>query len=552
MRTLTRLLEPWRRLRINMREQPLSYRVLGATLLWSLLVTTVAVALQLYGAWRSEITQIEGRLDDVESGYVPSLVASLWSVDQSQIELMLEGILRLPEITGVRLEAIGEAPIERGVVAVEDALMVRGYALVHHGERVEDLGRLQVTVSGAGVMRRLRERALGIVASQAISIFLVSLFVLAWFQRRVNRHLRTMAGYTRQLDVSRLGVPLALDRVRASANPDEIEQVADAINRMRERLLSDIDARSRAEAEVQRHRDHLEELVSERTAELERQTQQLELQSSQLRQARDHAELALTRLQTAQQQLVESEKMASLGQLVAGVAHEVNTPLGVALTASSYLQQQALELRQDLGSGRLTGSKVAAYVEAAGQSSQLILSNLERAARLVQSFKQVSVDRTSDGRRQFEMLSFAEALVDSLHTLWRQRAIEVRLHCPPGLKMDSFPGALGSVLTNLVQNALVHAFDASHSGHIDIDIAAADGDSVILSVRDDGAGIDAEHLSKIFEPFYTTRRGQGGTGLGLHVVYNLVTQKLGGRVDVSSSKGQGSCFRVQLPCRAPQ
>lgn len=548
---LSTLMTPLHWLRRNMREQPLSYRVLASTLLWSVLVTTLAVTVQLYAAWRSEVAQIERRLGEIESGYVPSLTASLWSVDRAQVELMLDGILRLPEIGGVRLIVAGEEPIVRGQIAPDDVLLARSYGLQHQGDRLFELGELQVIATRAGVVRRLHERALGIVASEAITIFLVSLFVFALFQRRINRHLRAMSAYTRQLDASRLGTPLQLDRPRASANPDEIEQVADAINRMRERLHSDIDARTRVEAELQQHRDHLEELIQERTAQLQAQTHQLERQSAELMLARDHAEQALERLQTAQQQLVESEKMASLGQLVAGVAHEVNTPLGVALTASSYQELQTQELRSELAAGALTRSSIGAFVESMSTSSELIQRNLQRAAHLVQSFKQVSVDRTSDGRRKFELNAFAEELVASLRTLWRHRSVEVSIACDSGLLMDSFPGALGSVLTNLIQNALVHAFAADAAGRIDLLIRAQGADQVLLSVSDNGAGIDADKLGKIFEPFYTTRRGQGGTGLGLHVVYNLVTQKLGGRVDVSSQRGAGSCFRVVLPRCAP-
>ncbi len=543
------LLKPVRALRSNMRDQPLSYRVLASTLLWSLLVTTVAVGAQLYISWRADLAQIQARLDEIEKTYVPSLVASLWSVDNAQVELLLDGILRLPEISAVALTSPDAAPIVRG--QTEDVLLQRSYALKRDGERAFDLGQLQVSAGRAGLLQGLRERALGIVASEAMTIFLVSMFVFALIQRRVNRHLRLMSTYARRLDVTRLGVPLILDRPRASGNPDEIEQVADAINRMRERLHSDIEARSRAEAEVQQHRDHLEELVSMRTAELQSKTQQLELQSDELRQARDRAELTLARLQTAQQQLVESVKMASLGQLVAGVAHEVNTPLGVALTASSFLEDQAQDMRRAMLEGALSRGALNGFVDTMAKSSELIQQNLQRAAHLIQSFKQVSVDRTSDGRRQFEVASFADALVASLRTLWRHRRIEVRVHCEAELKMDSFPGALGSVLTNLIQNALVHAFAANDEGVIEMQIEAHGAERLLLTVRDNGAGIEAQNLNKIFEPFYTTKRGQGGTGLGLHLVYNLVTQKLGGRVEVSSVKGTGSCFRVDLPRCAP-
>lgn len=535
---------PLQRLRRNLREQPLSYRVLGLTLLWSLLVTTLAAAWQLHAAWRSEHAEIQRRLGDIEQGYVPSLSASLWAVDRVQVDLMLDGIERLPGVAGLRLQFEDEVPLLRGRPGADGALMVRSYPLVHRAERDYELGRLEVTIGRDGVLARLRERALGIVVGEALTIFLVSLFVFALFQLRVNRHLRTMAGYARGLDASRLDRPLLLGRTRSRGHPDEIEQVADAINRMRERLLQDIEARTRAEAELGRHREHLEELVAERTRRLQEQSRELEL-------ARDRAEGALARLTAAQQQLVESEKMASLGQLVAGVAHEVNTPLGVALTASSYLELQALELARAAEAGQLGRESVLGQAATLRSSAALVQQNLERAARLVQSFKQVSVDRSADDRRVFELRAFAEGLVASLRSLWSRRRIDVRLRCPPGLQMHSYPGALGAVLTNLIQNALVHAYGEHDAGVIEIEIDPADDDHLRICVRDRGAGIAATHLAHIFEPFYTTRRGQGGTGLGLHVVYNQVTQKLGGRVEVSSSCGDGAEFRLILPRVAP-
>jgi len=534
----------WQRFRRNLHEQPLSWRVLALTLAFSLLVTTLAALWQLHAAWRSEQAEIERRLGDIAQGYVPSLAASLWAVDRAQVALMLDGIQRLPGVSGVTLVADGEAPVLRGDPRADSALALRRYPLVHRAEREYVLGELEVRIGRADVVKRLQERALGIVAGEAVTIFLVSLFVFALFQRRVNRHLRKLAVYTRELDASRLDVPLVLDRARSSRGPDEIEQVADAIERMRLSLLEDIAALGRAEAELSRHREHLEELVGERT-------RALEAQSVELREARDRAQATLARLQSTQQQLVESEKMASLGQLVAGVAHEVNTPLGVALTASSFVEVQALELSRAVESGQLSRSSVLDLSASLRHSAMLIVQNLERAAHLVQSFKQVSVDRSSDGRREFEVLGFAQALLASLHSLWRNRPIEVHLACPPGLQMDSFPGALGSVLTHLIQNALEHAYAAAQAGSIDIGFSAPAVDQILLEVRDCGAGIGAESLARIFEPFYTTRRGQGGTGLGLHVVYNLITQKLGGRVEVSSTHGAGSVFRVTLPRVAP-
>jgi signal transduction histidine kinase len=286
-----------------------------------------------------------------------------------------------------------------------------------------------------------------------------------------------------------------------------------------------------------RIRERLERTVSERTAQLET--------------AKHAAESALVDLRAAQRHLVEAEKMASLGQLVAGVAHEANTPLGVALTANSYLQTLLRDLRKSVDSGGVTNEAIAQFLATAEQSTSMVGSNLERAARLVQSFKQVSVDRSSEGRRRFDLKTFLQELITSLASMWRHRSISVIVNCEAGLTLDSFPGSLSQALSNLIQNALVHAYAEDQSGTLRIDCAESSSGRFQVRVSDDGSGIAPEHLEKIFEPFFTTRRNRGGTGLGLHVVYNLVTHKLGGTVRVESSLGEGSQFLIEIPGVAP-
>lgn len=287
-----------------------------------------------------------------------------------------------------------------------------------------------------------------------------------------------------------------------------------------------------------RYATRLELEVSERTA--------------QLSQAKESAEQALERLQAAQQQLVQSEKMASLGQLVAGVAHEVNTPLGVALTASSFLGVRAHTVTGEFDAGRLRKSELRGFLGEAEESTEMIERNLNRAAHLITSFKKVSVDRTSDGRRKFRLDDTIEDLVESLALTWKRRPITLTLDCPENLELDSFPGALGQVLTNLIQNTLLHAFEAEQPGTIAIRVRELDASAIELQFRDDGKGVGVAELGKIFEPFYTTKRNQGGTGLGLHVTWNLVSQKLGGSVSAVSAPGEGLAFTMRLPRIAPE
>jgi signal transduction histidine kinase/ligand-binding sensor domain-containing protein len=268
-------------------------------------------------------------------------------------------------------------------------------------------------------------------------------------------------------------------------------------------------------------------------------------------QARLRAEQALAELQAAQQELVRAEKLSALGQLVSGVAHEVNTPLGVAVTASSHLSSAVRCLRRKLQSGPLGRREFEDFMTASEEASELVQRNLERASELIRSFKQVSVDRSSDGRREFELAGFLAELTASLRLLWKHRPVSLHIDCAPDLRLDSFPGALGQVLTNLVQNALLHAFEEGAGGQMRIVARALSPEHILLQFADDGRGMSAADAQRVFEPFFTTRRGRGGTGLGLHIVHNLVCEKLGGSIRLHSAPGQGSQFEIEIPIRAP-
>jgi signal transduction histidine kinase/ligand-binding sensor domain-containing protein len=290
-------------------------------------------------------------------------------------------------------------------------------------------------------------------------------------------------------------------------------------------------------ARIRRKAQQLQKLVDRRTAELML--------------AKEGAEVALQHLQTAQRELVAREKMASLGQLVAGVAHEINTPVGVALTASSFLGERSEALQKQLQQGQLSRSDLSSFISQAFEASAMIGSNLARASDLVRSFKQVSVDRSSDDRRRFNLSECLKSVVNSLQLTWKRRPVQLELHCPPDIEMESFPGALGQVITNLIQNALFHAFSEGRPGTMQISAWRVKDTLIALRFVDDGDGISAEDLARIFEPFYTTKRAQGGSGLGLHIVYNLVTVQLGGQIEAHGAPGAGMRFEITLPLVAP-
>jgi predicted ATPase/signal transduction histidine kinase len=251
-------------------------------------------------------------------------------------------------------------------------------------------------------------------------------------------------------------------------------------------------------------------------------------------------------LQDAQKQLVEAEKMASLGQLVAGVAHEINTPIGVSYTAVTHFSRQTQRLVQAFQAGQIKKSDMTEFFSLAGETNEQLITNLSRASKLIQSFKQVAVDQSFDGARQFDLAEYLNELTVSLQPAVRKAGHSTRLSCPSGISMKSFPGALAQVLTNLIMNTLMHAFDGIQGGVIEVTATQADN-QIELSCRDNGVGIPDDVQPKIFDPFFTTRRSSGGSGLGLHIVYNLVTQKLHGRIACESKVGEGTTFRITLP-----
>ncbi|CAN1210255.1 histidine kinase [Tumidithrix helvetica PCC 7403] len=257
-------------------------------------------------------------------------------------------------------------------------------------------------------------------------------------------------------------------------------------------------------------------------------------------------EQAFNDLTLMQDKLVEVETMAALGGLVAGVAHEINTPVGTSITLASTLMDVTQALLQAIALGQLRRSHLADYLETASESTRLILSNLMRAGELVQSFKQVAVDRSGLEKRLFNVKQYLEEVIVSLSPQFKQTLHRITVEGDRDLEIQSYPGALAQVATNLVTNSLTHAYLPQEKGHLKFDVRQRN-DRAIVCYSDDGCGMSAEVLSKVFEPFFTTTREKGGTGLGLHIAYNLVTQKLQGRIDVQSEIAQGTQFTIALP-----
>jgi len=332
-------------------------------------------------------------------------------------------------------------------------------------------------------------------------------------------------------------------------------------------FLSSIKQRKNAEQALQQAHDNLETKIEQRTHELSSLNQELiamneELQSTNWEleneiagRRRIEAELsssnqkltqAIDELQTMQVYLVESAKMAALGNLVAGIAHEINTPVGVSLTGASHLQELTTNFTKLCMYGTPRRQDLMDYLKELHESSTIILKNLERAGKLIQSFKQVSADQSSEMPRVFKVRNYLEEIILSIQPQLKKTNHHITLECDETLSMDSFPGALSQIVTNLIMNSVIHAYSPGDHGNITICAKIKDKHLVLL-YTDDGKGMNDHVLSKIFDPFYTTKRGYGGTGLGLHVVYNIVTQQFKGTINCESKPGQGAAFHICLP-----
>lgn len=268
---------------------------------------------------------------------------------------------------------------------------------------------------------------------------------------------------------------------------------------------------------------------------------------SELLKAKQKAEEALQLQRMLQNELVQAEKLAALGGLVAGVAHEVNTPVGITLSAATHLSSETKKIGALYRAGELTEEELTEYFATAQQASQIMTINSRRAADLIHSFKQITADQAGGEMRNFDLADYLHEILLSVGPKLRKHNVTVRTDCPAGILLHGLPGALVQVLTNLIMNSLLHGYNEDQPGQIDIS-AHDTGGNIELIYHDDGKGIPLEFHHKIFDPFFTTARGKGGTGLGLHIVYNIVTQILHGGIKMKSEPGQGTTFILHFPC----
>ncbi len=648
----------WHKLALNKGTNSLSLRMLSYILICSTLLAFIITLIQLRYDYKQDVDVIEESIAQIEVSFLQPIAASLWNLDEEQVEVQIEGIMNLPNMQYVLVKEIlgsSEVPLLARGRSADHYDLSQEFELIYQGEMV---GKLFVAASLQQVYQRLWQKAILILISQTIKTLVVSIGILFIIYYIIVRHLNTIVDYTRNLDLDNLGAPLKLD-INGKPRNDELGELVNTLNQMTLKIDHEFAQKLKATDQLAHERDfsatvinasnavivtldnqlnvltanpagvmltgfHQDELVGQNWLSVFIDNDMREKIENDLRQLRviQDQELTLTdqannqytllwtfvpfyegnhvsrmiafgydvtplkrveneikklndeleqkvksrterleesnlqlasafdKLKNAQQSLVEAEKMASLGGLVAGVAHEINTPIGISVTAASYLQEQGNQLKKSIESGKLSRKFMNELIQNLNQSTELLLNNLRRASDLISSFKQVAVDQSSEACYTFNLNENVNQVITSLGHKIRRSGCEIVVDCPNDLELYSFPGSFTQIYSNLILNSVKHGFeDWDGEKRISISIQK-ENDQLHIDYRDSGRGVDSDIAKRIFDPFVTSKRGQGGSGLGTHIVYNLVVQLLKGHIAFDSELGEGVHFSIRIPYQA--
>ena len=492
-------------------------RELFFALVLSLVIPGIVAGMSMiyFNLQRTVVTEMHARAEKLADLLQAGMVIPLWEMAPDLGKPLIEAIATDPAVEMIEVSDIQNKRVlsfhHETKSEFDPISVVR--PIVRDGEVLGEV-RLSYTITAAvNQAKRSALRLSGIVALQ----LLATLALLgAWLSKRVLKPLETLRR--------------SADRIAGG----DLHSKVPALQHDEFGLLS---------AQLDAMRNSLAQSLSQMEVRVEKRTREL-------REVNTRLQATLDDLQRMQNRLVQSEKLASLGSLVAGVAHELNTPIGTCVTVISTVTDKCAELRKLVDAG-IRRSQLEAILGEIELSGTLAQRNLQRAARLIHDFKQIAVDQTSSRRRKFELHELLRETMLTLGLRHKHAPVTIESKVPTGIEMDSYPGAIEQVLANLIENALTHG--AQGRSTCAIDISAAQGEShVMLTVADNGNGIPPENLPKIFDPFFTTRMGQGGSGLGLSIVYGLVTGMLGGHITVDSPPGGGTRFVLELPWSAPE
>lgn len=494
------------------------------TLLISLIVLTVGVAFgAALGVW---IWQKEKDLAISSAGAslkaaLPAVARAGWNLDETGVRKILNGIATLPAVKRVWFETDARTPVDTVVAPVgqapdpEAAHLTRSVVYVVDKSIRRKIGVLSLQVDYDQAIERTTMLVGGLTLLLLVTLVLIALAARWVFNKVVTQPLHAIGTYLIRDDLLTDAPPLSLPQTE-DAPHNELGQLQTSINRM-------VSARRADVSEIREYRDSLAEKVEERT---------------QL-------------LKATQNELIQAEKLAALGSLVAGVSHELNTPIGNGLMLASTLSEKAPGIAEKVRGPGITREELQGFLDETAEAAQMITRTLTRARELVQDFKTVAVDRQGAKRRQFRLNDCIDETVATIRPSLNRSVYTIELDLAADVIMDGYPGAVSQIISNLIDNAVRHGFDGREEGVIRISTRQPDPERTVVEVSDNGVGMSPTQQRRLFDPFYTTKLSQGGSGLGMAIVHRLIHETLDGDVEVASTPGLGTTITLDLPLQAP-
>ena len=517
-------------------KSPIGRHLTLSIVLFSSVITLITTAYQLISDYRNDVVRIDRVFSNMEKVNLDVLAASIWVIDERLINTQLNGLIQLPDINYISIKDDSGQAWNAGEQKQEHSLD-KTFPLVYKSPTENiNVGTLETQVDVDAIYQRLYDKAIIILLSNGIKTFLVAGFILflVWFN--ITKHLDKLSQYCKNIDIDHEYEPLQFDR---HEKIDEFKQVADSINSMQVQLRSSFSALKNSKTELQialEDRERLLKLERSYKEELARQVKERTLELEQ----------SLSALKRAQQVLVEQEKMAALGGLVSGVAHEINTPIGICLTAASAQLSHIEELIDLIHSDQATLDEINEILNEYQESCELIVRNITKASSLIQKFKTIAIDRSHEEHQCCNLNQQLHEILESTLIMHPNVNASTEINVEPTLNIKTNISLLNQIVSNILSNAFTHAFQGHEDNLIHIS-ATLDEESIQISIQNNGLAIPADVAEHMFEPFFTTNRNKGGTGLGLSAAFNAATLLKGTMSYRADSKLGGPQFDIKFP-----
>ena len=567
----------------------ISRKLLSKVLSVYFILTISITGVQIIAEYFNTKSHINSELLTLQKTISGSLTRAVWELNTQQAIDISEGLIAIPMIQGItvtdeennvitQLGSVlsntpeGESSEYYIISSLSEGLFGHSFPLIFEfSGRTTTVGTVTLLSSNDVIFDRIEVGIYFLIGNAIIkTAFLVLLFSLA-FTKLLTEPLQLLTNKIKQLD---LHDPDASKFYRITNETNELNILEDAYNDLIDELIEFKDKLALSQRETNLANDKLDEqnlsleqevarktstlsstLLRMETQQKEMLIQQHQLEAKNSRSSKTESTLMTTNkelknsileLNKAQERLLEAEKMSSLGKISAEISHEVNTPIGISITAISYLSDILNKLQQDINEQKTSKRTMDNFIENAQHSVTLLFNNLARSAELITSFKQVAVDQTNDKMRLVTVEKYLDEIIQSLHPKLKRTNHRVKVVCDPHIEIYTHPGAIAQIIINLIINSITHAFHNMSHGEIAIKVTA-EQQRLIITYQDNGSGIDENQLSQLFTPFYTTNADKGGTGLGTHIIQNLVLDTLNGSIDAYSTPGKGLSYQMTFP-----